>query len=119
MSPQKKELENRINDFSSVIESYLSLSKGPAFQTVVAEESKLHQTRSKAIREINEAIVNESEQGVIDLLTIKSEIRKASIKAVEFLLRGESRDLENGSVQEETVVRVRFYNGSWRMSSLT
>jgi len=80
------------NRFIDDIENYLNISEGPSMQQVFSEEEKLHRTRSSLNSSIKKMMEQGSDTSKYQLLLLKSEARKVSIKLVEFTLRGNPED---------------------------
>lgn len=79
------------NKFRNAIYDYLSLSEGPDVKQVFTEQEALQTDRRELIQATNAAI-QQAPEYKYDLLLIKSEARKVSIKLVEFTLRGINSD---------------------------
>lgn len=84
-----KDLNTLVNQFISTTEDYLKISEGPSLSSLNLDESKLHKARKNLIS-ITKNISNTHDK--LTLEKIKSEARKASLKSIEFYLRGIPRD---------------------------
>jgi PAS domain S-box-containing protein len=91
----RNDLSLHAERFRTLVEDYLTSADGPAIQQIFSGEEVLHKTRSSLIRQIDSTIplaVDASSK--YDLLTLKSEARKVSIKIIEYSLRGNTQDRE-------------------------
>ncbi len=80
--------------FTDIVNSYLEITEGAAVAAVLGQQEDLHQRRSDLVAVINRIMSQLSEEQHYDLVLIKSEARKVSIKIVEYGLRGNASDRE-------------------------
>ena len=78
--------------FSTVIDEYLQTAEGAAIIKTLSEQAKLHQARKELIHEVSDLMDKVEAPRRFDLLMLKSEARKVSIKLIEFALRGNAQD---------------------------
>jgi len=90
--PENFALQHSINKFVSIINNYLNIVEGPTLEEVFDKEKLLHQNRQWLITQLNEALNQDLPSLKEAIITIKSEARKVSIKAVEYALYGKSND---------------------------
>jgi len=83
------ELNMLVENFIQITEKYLIISEGPSLSQLAIDESELHKARKNLI-----SITNSVKTADTRLLLekIKSEARKASIKSIEYYLRGKQKD---------------------------
>jgi len=82
-------LNIRVEDFIQITEKYLLISEGPSLSQLTIDESELHKARKNLINVIGS--VKDTNTKLL-LEKIKSEARKASIKSIEYYLRGRQKD---------------------------
>jgi len=87
------DLTAKVAEFKRVIDEYLFVAEGPVIDEVLREQKRLHGKRSNLIKAVNQLLPeNEAREDAFDLLLVKSEARKVSVKVIEFVLRGNKRD---------------------------
>jgi len=86
-------LENLVVEFGEMISTYISLFKGPTLEKVIDDEKRLHQFRKNLVQEIDKATRKDQKHLSMELLILKSEARRAGLKAIEYALRGNVHDL--------------------------
>lgn len=85
-------LQHNIEKFIAIIHKYLDMVEGPTREEVIEKEKLLHQNRKWMIKLLNQSQEQNPNALKEAILTIKSEARKVSIKAVEYALHGRNRD---------------------------
>lgn len=86
------DLATKVDKFMYVIRNYLRIAEGPVIDEVLREQKHLHAARSRLITHLDQLLADSEEQSGFDLLLIKSEARKVSVKVIEFILHGNPRD---------------------------
>ncbi|MEN8177666.1 MAG: PAS domain S-box protein [Pseudomonadota bacterium] len=100
----------RKEQLTNVISDFLMISEGPAIVQMISEQEVLHQARSSLIGTIKELMPKAPEPLKYDLLLIKSEARKVSIKLVEYTLRGNAADQQKAldAMQELRSAQIKY-----------
>jgi len=107
IQPLNNNLTALKNQFSNAVYEYLSYSEGPDVKQIFTEEENLQTDRRYLIQAVNEAIQLLPKSTGYNLLLIKSEARKVSIKLIEFTLRGISRDKKKAKDALQTLVNSK------------
>jgi len=85
-------IAEKIERYSDVIISYITLSEGPSLPFVLKKEERLHLARKNLIDVLDREMNQSNNQIERILLNIRSEVRRASIRSIEYNLRGSDKD---------------------------
>ncbi len=93
--------------FVGEIKNYLLISEGPALNQVFSEQKKLHRARSHLNNSIDNLMQQDADIPEYQLLLLKSEARKVSIKLLEYILRGIQQDRQKGLEAINTLLETQ------------